>query len=57
MNNQKVKVKTLQLSSNTLRINGPSVSGNVTIGNSGLAIPTNVVVRADITQGGRREKQ
>ena len=50
-NNQKVKVKTLQLSSNTLRINGPSVSGNVTIGNSGLAIPDNVVVRAEITQG------
>ena len=51
VNNQKVKVKTLQLSSNTLRINGPSVSGNVTIGNSGLAIPNNVVVRAEITQG------
>lgn len=50
-NNQKVKVKTLQLSSNTLRINGPSVSGNVTIGNSGLAIPSDVVVRAEITQG------
>src|SRR5262245_58266855 len=50
-NNQKVKVKTLQLSSNTLRIDGPSVSGNVTIGNSGLAIPTDVVVRAEITQG------
>lgn len=50
-NNQKVKVKTLQLGSNTLRINGPSVSGNVTIGNSGLAIPNNVVVRAEITQG------
>src|SRR6476469_6349712 len=50
-NNQKVKVKTLQLGSNTLRIDGPSVSGNVTIGNSGLAIPNNVVVRAEITQG------
>jgi len=50
-NNQKVKVKTLQLGSNTLRINGPSVSGNVTIGNSGLAIPSNVVMRAEITQG------
>ena len=50
-NNQKVKVKTLQLSSNTLRIDGPSVSGNVTFGNSGLAIPNNVVVRAEITQG------
>ena len=50
-NNQKVKGKTLQLSSNTLRIDGPSVSGNVTFGNSGLAIPNNVVVRAEITQG------
>src|SRR5689334_698743 len=50
-NNQKVKVKTLQLTANTLRIDGPSVSGNVTIGNSGLAIPSNVVVRAEITQG------
>ena len=50
-NNQKVKVKTLQLSANTLRIDGPSVSGNVSIGNSGLAIPGGVVVKAEITQG------
>jgi hypothetical protein len=50
-NNQKVKVKTMQLSSNTLRIDGPSVSGQVSIGNSGLAIPANVVVRAEVTQG------
>jgi hypothetical protein len=49
-NNQKVKVKTLQLSSNTLRIDGPSVSGNASIGNSGLAIPAGVVVKAEITQ-------
>jgi hypothetical protein len=51
-NSQKVKVKTLQLSSNTLRIDGPSVSGNVSIGNSGLAISSDVIVRAAITQGG-----
>jgi hypothetical protein len=50
-NNQKVKVKTLQLGSNTLRIDGPSASGNVSIGNSGLAIPANVVVKAELTQG------
>ena len=50
-NNQKVKVKTLQLSSNTLRIDGPSFSGNVTIGNSGQAIETNIAVKAEITQG------
>ena len=50
-NSQKVKVKTLQLSSNSLRIDGPSVSGNVAIGNSGLAIPSDVIVKAEITQG------
>ncbi len=47
----KVKVKTMQLSANTLRIDGPSVTGQVSIGNSGLAIPEKVVVRAEITQG------
>ena len=50
-NNQKVKVKTMQLASNTLRIDGPSVTGQVSIGNSGLAIPANVVLRGEITQG------
>jgi hypothetical protein len=50
-NNQKVKVKILQLGSNTLRIDGPSVSGNVSIGNSGPAISADVVVKAEITQG------
>ncbi|HEX6049932.1 MAG TPA: hypothetical protein VFZ21_11715 [Gemmatimonadaceae bacterium] len=50
-NSQKVKVKMMQLSSNTLRIEGPSVGGQVSIGNSGLAISSDVVVRADITQG------
>ena len=49
-NNQKVKVKTMQLASNTMRIDGPSVTGQVSIGNSGLAIPANVVVRGEITQ-------
>ena len=50
-NNQKVKVKTMQLSSNTLRIDGPAITGQLSIGNSGLAIPTGVVVRAEVTQG------
>jgi hypothetical protein len=50
-NNQKVNVKAIQLSSNTLRIDGPSVIGNVKIGNSGLAILTGVSVRAEISQG------
>ena len=49
--NQKVKVKTMQLASNTLRIDGPAVAGQVSIGNSGLAIPAGVVVRAELTQG------
>ena len=49
--NPPVKVKTMQLSSNTLRIDGPAVSGIVSIGNSGVAIQTGVVIRADITQG------
>lgn len=46
----KVKVKTLQLSSNTLSIEGPSVSGNVDIGNSGTPIDT-VSIRGLIVQG------
>jgi hypothetical protein len=50
-NSQKVSVKKMQLSVNTLRIDGPSVSGDVTIGNTGLAIPSGVVVRAEIIQG------
>ena len=49
--NQKVKVKTMQLASNTLRIDGPSVAGQVSIGNSGVAIPTGVVLRGELTQG------
>jgi len=37
-NGGRVKVKQLQLSSNTLSIDGPTVSGNVSIGNSGSPI-------------------
>ncbi len=50
-NNAKVKVKQLQLSSNTLRIDGPPVSGTVSIGNSGQAIQSGVSIRGDIVQG------
>ena len=46
----KVKEKTMQLSSNTLNIEGPSVNGNVTIGNSGSPID-GVSIRGLITQG------
>ena len=46
----KVKVKTLQLSSNTLTIDGPSVDGNVTLGNSGAPID-GVSIRGLVLQG------
>ena len=50
-NSQKVKVKTLQLSSNTLRIGGPGANAMVSIGNPGLAIQTGISIRAEIVQG------
>jgi hypothetical protein len=49
--NTKVKVKSFQLSANTLRINGAAVMADLTIGNSGLAIPSGVSIQAVITQG------
>jgi hypothetical protein len=49
--NGKVKVKTFQLSANTLRIDGPAVTGDASIGNSGPAIPSGVSIQAVITQG------
>ena len=49
-NGSKVKVKQFQLSSNTLNVEGPSVTGNVSIGNSGGPID-NVAVRGQIVQG------
>lgn len=49
--NGKVKVKTFQLSANTLRIDGPAVTGDASIGNSGPAIPSGVSIQALITQG------
>jgi hypothetical protein len=50
--NNKVKLKTLQLASNTLRIDGPSVAATISIGNSGPAIQTGVSIRAEIAQPG-----
>jgi hypothetical protein len=50
--NARVKIKTLQLSANTLRIEGPAASAAMSIGNSGLAIQQSVSYRADIVQGG-----
>jgi hypothetical protein len=49
--NQRVKVKTFQLTANTIRIEGPEVMGAASIGNSGTAIPTGVSIQAVITQG------
>jgi len=44
--NAKVKVKALQLSTNTLRIDGPAVTATVSVGNSGTAIEPGVSIRA-----------
>jgi hypothetical protein len=49
--NARVKVAKLQLSSNTLRIDGPAVTALVSISNSGPAIQTNISLRAEIVQG------
>ncbi len=46
----KVKVKQLQLASNTLGIEGPAVTGTVIIGNSGAPID-NVTLRGTLVQG------
>jgi len=50
-NQEKVRIKQLQLSSNTLRIDGPSVNVAMSIGNTGPAISPGVIVSAIITQG------
>jgi len=49
-NNVKVKIKTLQLSSNALGIEGAAVSGNVSLANSGPEID-GVSIRGEIMQG------
>ncbi len=50
-NGGKVKVKQLQLQSNTIRIDGPADAGVVSIGNSGLAIQSGVSMRGEVVQG------
>jgi hypothetical protein len=49
-NAAKVKIKTFQLSSNTLYNDGPAVTGTVHVGNSGGGLD-DVRLRAEITQG------
>ena len=49
--NTRVKVAKLQLSSNTLRIEGPAVTATMSFSNNGLAIQSNISYRADIVQG------
>ena len=49
--NMRVKVKTFQLTTNTLRIDGPAVTGKASISNSGVAIPSGVSIQMMIVQG------
>jgi hypothetical protein len=49
--NMRVKVKTFQLATNTLRIDGPAVAATASVSNSGGAIPSGVSLQAMITQG------
>jgi hypothetical protein len=49
--NTRVKVKTLQLSANTLRIDGPGVSAQVSLANSGPAFQSGISLQAQIVQG------
>ncbi len=49
-NSGRVKIKTFQLSSNTLGIDGAAVTGNVSLGNSGAPID-GVAIRGQIVQG------
>ena len=49
--NTRVRVRTLQLSANTIRIEGPAVTASVSFANSGPAIQANISYRADIVQG------
>lgn len=49
--NTRVKIKTLQLSANTLRIDGPGVTAFVSLANSGLAFQSGISLHAEIVQG------
>src|SRR5689334_2018449 len=51
VNNDKVKIKNVRFSSNTLKINGANVDVDVSIANSGPAIQTGLSLRAEIVQG------
>jgi hypothetical protein len=51
-----VKVKKFQLSSNTLRIDGPGVTATVEIGNPGVAIQSGISVRGEIAQPAARRR-
>jgi hypothetical protein len=50
-NSDKVKVKTFQLSAYTLRIDGPAITAQVSIANSGSPIQSGASLRAEIAQG------
>jgi hypothetical protein len=47
----RVKVTKFQLATNTMRIDGPAVTGKASVSNSGVAIPSGVSIQAMITQG------
>ena len=47
----RVKLKSLQLSANTLRIDGPAVTAALTLGNPGLAYQAGISLRAEVVQG------
>ena len=51
-----VKLKSLQLSANTLRIDGPSVTAAIVIGNPGVAYQSRVTVRGEIAQPAARRE-
>jgi hypothetical protein len=51
-----VKVKQVQLSTNTLRIDGPGITASVVIGNPGAAIQSGISVRGEIAQPAARRR-
>jgi hypothetical protein len=51
-----VKVKQFQLSTNTLRIDGPAVTASVFIANPGAAIESGISVRGEIVQPAARRR-
>jgi hypothetical protein len=55
-NGKTVKLKSLQLSANTLRIDGPAVTAAIVIGNPNVAYQSGISVRADIAQPAARRR-